>query len=253
MERRVEPDVPEPQRAEHARARTTPARGRGRASCGRTSATTASDEHEDAARVERERRAEMTVHRGDARARHAAERARDAGGGAQRAQRAADAPASSGQTRRRPRRARRRRDRAGRAPRTCVNCTGSTSERLHHARLCLATTMPSSTYSGWPFGGDAGDLRPDPVQRARPRSSSGRASGSVEPAVEELADRLRPRRRRSRTRPSVATASGGTVIGARPASREPGEAVAHDDRARREVAESLVVLRSRRSRSMPTR
>ena len=138
-------------------------------------------QHDDPAGVERERRAEVTVHRGDDRARHAAERARDAGG---RAQRARDrrvhraAPAT-------PPRPRPCRPPPTRSSRACARRPG---DALHHARACLATTTPSSRYSGCvPYGTPTtfgADARRELVREVRAHRDRQR-----EPAIEELVDR----------------------------------------------------------------
>ena len=244
MERRVEADVPEPQRADDRRAATSAGSGSRREPRGRTIATTASSEHDDPAGVERERRAEMPVHRGDDGAGHAAERARDAG---ERAQRARDR--------------RVHRERAATRPRSRP-CPPLASAQLARAQRRPAIRRAVTPAPAWPRRCLRARTR-DACRTARPRPSARpapRARREVrahrdrqrEPAVEELVDRRevgrverghvpgrdrldRHRRRRARRR------ARGRGSGRARRSCPP--------RDRRGVGRA----RSRRSRSTPTR
>ena len=218
-------------------------------SCGRTKATTATSTTSTPAGVERERRAEVSVHRGDARARHAAQRARDARDRAQRArdrrmyrqQRPHRAPTPTQPGARDARRSRSGRELRPRRP--CSRCHDTPRRQV---RPCLATTMPSSTYSGWLFGGMPATFGAS--------GSRGRARSTCGPARRRSSRRSR-NCRTAWTSPGsiadtshVATAVGGDGDRCRRV-REPGEAIAGDDRARPRDRRAAGRARSRRSRS----
>ena len=103
---------------------------------------------------------------------------------------------------------------------------------------CFATTIPSSTYSGC-LRGYARDLRGDASGQGVAEIGADRPR-QLEPAVEEVPHRCTSSASTAETS-QVATASGGTVIGASVGDGR-GTGRGSTMRAGREVAEALVVL-----------